>query len=93
LKLSLAEKSILLLVSSIVALVVLTILDSQLAVLSFGMQRLITLMLLILPPTIGSAFGVASLVRKEGRTWLAVTGMVLNTLFAFFHMMIIMFAG
>jgi hypothetical protein len=34
-----------------------------------------------------------SLVLKEGRAWMAVTGVVLNTLFALFHLMIVLFAG
>jgi hypothetical protein len=34
-----------------------------------------------------------SLVRKEGRTWLAVIGIVLNSLFALFHLAGVLFAG
>jgi hypothetical protein len=34
-----------------------------------------------------------SLVRREGRAWLAVTLVALNTLFALFHLLIVLFAG
>jgi hypothetical protein len=34
-----------------------------------------------------------SLLRKEGRAWMAIIAALLNALFALFHMAIILFAG
>lgn len=41
----------------------------------------------------GAALGVMSLVRREGRMLLAITGVALNTLSALFHLLIVVFAG
>lgn len=57
------------------------------------MQRLIALVGLVLPSGIGSVLGVMSLLRKEVRTWVAVTGAALNGRFALFHLTIVLFAG
>ena len=92
-KLSLAGRSLLLFGLSVVLLVALTLFESALVGMSLGAERLITLLLLVLPATMGSVLGVMSLVRREGRAWLAVTGVVLNALFALFHLMIVLFAG
>ena len=50
-------------------------------------------MLFVLPAGIGALIGVMSLVYREGKTGLAITGIVLNALFALFHLMIVLFAG
>ncbi len=92
-KLNFAGASLLLFVVSIVSLVALTLFESALVGMSFDAQRLVTLMGLVLPAGIGFVLGVMSLVRKEGQTWLAITGIVLNILFALFHFMIVLFAG
>jgi hypothetical protein len=92
-KLDLAGKSLLLFGLSVVFLIALTLLESALAGVSLTVERAITFFLLVLPPAIGTAFGVLSLIRREGRTWLAVTGAVLNALFALFHSAIVLFAG
>ncbi len=92
-KLSLAGSSLLLLGLSIVLLVALTLFESALVGLSLGAERLVTFLGLVLPAGIGAVLGVLSLVRKEERAGLAVTGMVLNTLFALFHLTILLFAG
>ena len=39
-----------------------------------------------------AVLGVLSLVRGEGRQWLAWTGVMLNGLFALFHLMVVLFA-
>ena len=92
-KLSLAGRSLLLFGLSVVLLVALTLFESALVGMLLGAERLITLLLLVLPAAMGSVLGVMSLVRREGRAWLAVTGVVLNALFALFHLMIVLFAG
>jgi len=92
-KLGLAGSSLLLFGLSAVLFVALTLSESALVVMSLETERLITFLLLVLPAGIGSVLGAMSLVRKEGYPWLAVAGVALNTLFAFFHLMIVLFAG
>jgi hypothetical protein len=89
----LAGRSLLLLCLSILLLVALTLFESALAGMSPGAERLVTFLGLVLPSGAGSVLGAMSLVLKEGRAWMAVTGVVLNTLFALFHLMIVLFAG
>ena len=89
----LSQVSLFLFGASVVLLVALTLFESVLVWMSLGIERLVTFLLLILPAGIGAILGALSLLRKEGRIWLAVTGVVLNTLFALFHLMIVLFAG
>ena len=92
-KLDLAGKSMLLFGVSVVLLIALALFEYALAGVSLAVERAITFFLLILPAAIGTAFGVLSLLRREGRTWLAVIGAVLNALFGLFHAAILLFAG
>lgn len=78
---------------SVVLLVMLTLFESALAGMSPGVERLVTFLALVLPSGTGSVLGTISLMRREGQAWLAVPGVVLNTLFALFHLMIVLFAG
>jgi hypothetical protein len=78
---------------SILLLIVLTIFDPALAGLSFATQRALTFLLLVLPAGIGIVLGITSLSRKEGQRLLAIASIILNSLFALFHLMIILFAG
>ncbi len=92
-KLSLATGSLILFGLSIVVLVVLTLFESALVGVSLATERLMTLLGLVLPAAIGIVLGIISLVRREGRTGLAIIGVFLNSLFALFHLMIVFFAG
>lgn len=92
-KLDLAGKSLLLLGVSVVFLIALTLFESALAGVSLNGERAITFLLLVLPAVVGVLYGVMSLIRKEGKVWLAVVGALLNALFALFHLAIILFAG
>ncbi|MBC7878425.1 MAG: hypothetical protein H7Y59_14740 [Anaerolineales bacterium] len=92
-KLNLAGKSLLLFGLSIVFLIALTLFESALTGTSLGMERLITFLLLILPSGAGAMLGVMSLFRKEGRALIAFLAIMLNTLFALFHLTILLFAG
>jgi hypothetical protein len=56
-------------------------------------ERAITFLLMVVPAIAGVLLGGMSLARKESRTWLAVAGIVLNALFALFHIMLLLFAG
>jgi len=90
---SFAGASLLLLFVSVILLVALTVFESALVGMSLNAQRVLTLLGLVLPAVIGFVLGVISLVRKEGRTWLAIVSIVLNALFALFQLMIVLFAG
>jgi hypothetical protein len=70
-----------------------TLFESALTGMSTVAERRLTLLLLVLPAGTGAILAAMSLVRREGRAWLAAIFLVLNTLFAFFHLMIVLFAG
>lgn len=92
-KLSLAAGSLLLFGLAVVLLIILTLFESALLGMSPKTERIISLLGLVLPAVVGAALGVMSLTRREGRAGLAIVGIVLNTLFALFHLMVILFAG
>ena len=90
---SLSATSVLLLGLSIIFLIAWTLSEPAFAGMSALAERIVTFLMLVLPAGIGAVLGVMSLVRGEGKAGLASTGIVLNTLFALFHLMIILFAG
>lgn len=88
-----AAKSIGLFALSAAILVITTLAESSLGVMSLTIQRVITFVGLVLPAISGFIFGIMSLAQKEGHPWLASAGMILNGLFAAFHLLIFLFAG
>ncbi len=92
-KRSFATISLILFGLSVVFLVLWTISESVLAGMSTTAERIITFALLVLPAGIGAALGIMSLLYREERRGLAITGMLLNTLFALFHLALVLFAG
>jgi len=92
-KLSLGAKSMLLFVLSIVFLILLTLFETSLVGLAMTTERIISLLLLVLPGVIGIVYGVSSVVQKEPKTWIAYLGVLLNALFALFQLFVISFAG
>jgi hypothetical protein len=78
---------------SVLFLVLLTLFESLLTGLSNSLERLVSFVLLVLPGIIGITLGVLAVVRKESKRWIAVLGILLNTLFALFHLLVISFAG
>jgi hypothetical protein len=88
-----ARTSLYLLGISIVLLIALTAFESALVGVSQGTQRIITFLASVLPAVIGVVFGIMSLTRKEGRTALAIAGVILNAVFALFHLGIVLLAG
>lgn len=92
-KLSLGVKSLALLLLSTLFLVLLTLFESSLTGLSLTAERTISLLLLVLPAMMGIVFGILSIVRKESRRWVGILGILLNTLFAVFHLLLLSFAG
>jgi hypothetical protein len=78
---------------SILFWVALTLFEAALVTTSLSAERVITFLLLVLPAALGALLGIMSLLRKEGQIGFAITATVLNTLFAFFNLTIILFAG
>jgi hypothetical protein len=92
-KLNHADGSLLLFGLSLALLLVLTLSEPALAGMPVQSERITTFFLLVLPAAVGAGLGVTSLTRREGRMWRAIAGIVLNTLFALFHFMIVLLAG
>lgn len=88
-----ARTSLLLFGISTLLLIVLTLFESALAGVSQSLERIITFLALVLPAGVGAVFGWLSLVRREGKNWLALSGLIFNALFALFHLAILSFAG
>lgn len=90
---SYARTSLILLGVSILLLIALTVFESALIGVSASIERVITFLALVLPAGAGCVLGAMSLIRREGKTWLALAGLILNGLFALFHLAIVLFAG
>jgi hypothetical protein len=91
--LSFGVKSLILFALSVVFLVLLTWFESLLIGLSVTTERVVSFLLLVLPGIIGIVFGILGIVRKESKIWIAYLGMLLNGLFALFHLFVLSFAG
>ena len=92
-KLNYAGTSIVLFIISIAMLFLLTLFESSLSGLPTNIERIVSVLLLVLPVVIGVIFGIMSLIQKEPRRWLAILGIVLNGLSALFHISVLSFAG
>ena len=92
-KLSLGVQSLFFFLLSILFLILLTLFESALVGLSLAAERVLSLLLLVVPAVIGAVLGTLSLIRKEARPWLGVLGTLLNGLFALFHLFLLSFAG
>ena len=92
-KLGLAAKSIALFVLSVLFLILLTVFEPSFSGMSLRAEKAISMLLLVLPGVIGVIFGLLSIIRKESKLWMAILGVLLNALFALFHIFVISFAG
>ena len=92
-KRNLATGSLLFFGLSMLLLLGMTEFESALVDMSLGMERVITVLLLVVPAVIGTILGVMSIARNEGRTGRAIAGIILNGLFAIFHLLLTFFAG
>ena len=90
---NLGAKSLSLFAVSVLFLFLLTLFESLLAGLSITAERIISFLVLVLPAVIGVWLGVMGLQTREDRAWMSVLGIVLNALFALFHLFVISFAG
>jgi hypothetical protein len=70
-----------------------TFFESAFMGLSTFAERIAAFSLLVLPAGIGALIGVLSLTHKEGKSTLAITGILSNTIFAVFHLLIVLLAG
>jgi hypothetical protein len=91
--LSLGVKSLLSFVLSVMFLIFLTLSESLLTGLSVTAERAVSFLLLVMPGIIGVVFGILGIVRKETKAWIAYLGILLNTLFGLFHLLVLSFAG
>ncbi len=91
--LSFGAKSMLAFVLSVLFLVLLTSFESSISGLSAATERGISLALLVLPGVIGVVYGILAVRRKESKVWVAYFGILLNGLFALFHILLLSFAG
>ena len=92
-KLKLGVISMLLFGLSVIFLFLLTMFESLFSGVPLIVERLISTLLLIVPSIVGVIFGAMSLQRKEAPRWMAVVAMLLNALFALFHIVVLSFAG
>lgn len=92
-KLTYATGSLLLFGLSLILLSMLTAAESAFVGMPASSERVSIIFLLVLPAAVGAALGVTSLSRKEGQRWQAIAGTVLNSMFAFFHLLLVLIAG
>jgi len=86
-------KSITLFVFSVLALLLLSFFEKALSGLSISAERTFSIVLLVLPGLAGIVLGAMGVVKNESRRWLAVTGIILNGLFAAFMTFVSLFSG
>ena len=92
-KMSLGAKSLAVFAVSVLFLILLTLFESSLLGLSITGERILSVLLLVVPALVGVVFGVLGILRKEGGLWMSALGILLNALFALFHIFVISFAG
>ena len=88
-----ASTSILMFIISLAMLWILTLFESFLSGLTTAMERLVSVLILVLPAAVGVVFGILSLRRKEPKPWIAIAGILLNGAFAIFNVLVLTFAG
>ena len=91
--LSFGAKSMIAFVLSVLFLVLLTVFESMLSGVSTATERGISLAFLVLPGVIGVVYGILAVRHKESKIWVAYLSILLNGLFALFHIFVISFAG
>ena len=93
-KLSFGAKSLALFAVSIIFLFLLTLFESYLINnMSFIGERILIVLLLVVPALIGVVLGFLGIRRREDRRWMSTLGIVLNALFALFHVFVLTLAG
>lgn len=89
----LGAKSLALFAVSVLFLILITLFESSLSGMSLTTEKILSALLLVVPAAMGIVFGVLSINRKEAGRWMAISGILLNALFALFQISVISFAG
>ena len=92
-KLTLGVIALLLFGLSVIFLFLLTVFESSLSGIPQIVERIVSALLLIAPGIVGVVLGAMSLQHKESPRWLAILAILLNALFALFHLFVLSFAG
>ena len=90
---SMSAKSLALFAVSLLFLVLITLFEASLSGMSLTAEKILSALLLVVPAVIGIVLGVLAINRKEPNRWMAILGILLNTLFALFQLFVISFAG
>ena len=93
-KLSFGAKSLALFAVSVMFLFLLTLFESLLINnMSFIGERILLVLFLVVPALIGVVLGFLGIRRREDRRWMSILGIVLNALFALWHVFVLSLAG
>ena len=92
-KTGLGAKSLALFAVSVLFLILITLFEASLSGMSLTAEKLLSALILVVPAVIGIVLGVLAINRKEPNRWMAILGILLNTLFALFQIFVISFAG
>lgn len=90
---SLGAKSLALFAVSLLFLILITLFESSFSGMSLNAEKTLSALLLVVPAVIGIVLGVLGINRKEANRWMAILGILLNSLFALFQIFVISFAG
>lgn len=88
-----ASISLILFLVSLALLWLLTLFESLLIGMPTAAERAASVLLLVIPAVSGIVTGILSLLRKEPRPWIAITGILLNASFAIFNVLVLAIAG
>ena len=89
----LGAKSLALFALSVLFLILITLFEASLSGMSLTAEKILSALLLVVPAVIGIVLGMLAINRKEPNRWMAISGILLNTLFALFQIFVISFAG
>jgi hypothetical protein len=89
----LGAKSLALFALSVLFLILITLFEASLSGMSLTAEKILSALLLVVPAVIGIVLGVLGVNRNEPNRWMAILGILLNTLFALFQIFVISFAG
>ena len=90
---SLGAKSLALFALSVLFLILITLFESSLSGMSLTTEKILSVLLLVAPAVMGMVLGVLGIIRGEAGRWMAISGLLLNALFALFQIFVISFAG
>ena len=90
---SLGAKSLALFAVSVLFLILITLFEASLSGMSLTAEKILSALLLVVPALIGIVLGLLGVNHKEPNRWMAISGILLNTLFALFQIFVISFAG